>query len=156
MENYKFYMQKVLRDANGVYQLVDSKVDLEEDFKGLRYSKCVGIDTIGKAKNIYTETYSDSAQTRVYVPNTIVNEATSVTLTLFFIGKDCEDVMENFLYYVRNGIHRYWDTARNRYFDFYVMDEIKVAEENRKTGTPYIKLDLKLNNIYGETYKVNF
>lgn len=150
-------MQLVEKNKSGEYELVaGTKKDLEKDFNGLRYLKCDGIDTIGKAKNIYTEKYSDSTKLRVFIPDVITNESTTITLTLCFIGDGHEDVFEDFCFYIRNGVHRYWDTARQRYFDFYIDEEIKVSEEQRKGGTPYLKCDFKLKNIYGETYKVNF
>ena len=123
--NHKFYMRYC--DINGGYvtsppsaggdivvdedkYLKENKIDLEAYFVGLKYAKCEGLDTIGKPKNIYTETYCDAEKKRVYMPDNITkkitNEPTTITLTLYFVGENRERVMEKFNEYVRNGFHK--------------------------------------------------
>lgn len=153
---YKFYIQRVKKAADGTYISEGNPISLEDEYVGLKYSKMDGLNTIGKTKNIYTEKYADGDMLRVYYPKAVKNEATTVTLTLYFFGENRADILENFLYELRQCVHRYWDTARNLWFDFYIDGEVKPTDENWYSGTPYFKVDLKMQNIYGETYKVNW
>lgn len=150
---YKFYIQRVEKLQDGTYSPVPSTIiDLESRFKGLKYSKLTGLNDIGKAKNIYTEKYADGDKLRVYIPQTIQSEATSMTLTIYFFSKDRQSVFADFANEIKSGIHRYWDTARNMYFDFFVDDELKPTDENWYKGEPYFKVDVKMKNIYGRCY----
>ena len=62
--DYKFYMQRCdkygspmsVPDGTPNKDLLENQIDLESYFVGLRYRSCQGLNTIGKAKNIYTET----------------------------------------------------------------------------------------------------
>jgi hypothetical protein len=125
--------------------------DLEADFIGLVYSKCEGLHTLGAAKNIYEEKYSDSDELRVLVPEVILREATTVKLTLFFVGADRYSVRDDFNNYIKNGFHKYWDNARKRMFQFYVSKELPIGEEKWYGSEPYLKCEYTLNNIHGET-----
>lgn len=146
---YKFYLRGV--DKDGSFN-EDKAKDLEEDFDGLRYIRCTGIDEIGKAKNIYTETYSDADKVRTFIPNEIKSAETDIELTLCFFGTNCRAVCDSFTNYIRNGLHRYYDTARNKYFDFYVDDVITPSKENYKVNIPHIEISYKLKNIYGKSF----
>lgn len=148
---YKFYMQEV---SDGSLVL-NTRKDLENDFNGLRYSRAKGINTIGKAR-IYTEKYADSNKMRVYVPENLTNEPTAVTFTFYFFGTNRQAVYDSFNEYIRHGVHRYWDTARNKYFDFVVEESIQVSEEQWYGDVPYFEVDYKVQNIYGCTYDVDF
>lgn len=154
---HKFYMISCDKDGN----TQGDAISLEDYFDGLKYSKCEGIDTIGAAKNIYEETYADSDNIRVYMPvitdesgNTIFdikNEPTLIKLTLFFIGTNRITNRDTFNEYIRNGFHKYWDTARKKMFQFYVTKELPVGEEKWYGSTPYLKCEYTLNNIHGKT-----
>jgi hypothetical protein len=128
---------------------------LERDFAGLRYSRATGINTIGKSR-IYTEKYADSDRLRVYVPENITNDATSVEFTFYFFGDTRQATYDAFNEYVRNGRHRYWDTARKKYFDFVLIDEIKVNNEKWYNDTPYFEVKYKVQNLNGRTFDVDF
>lgn len=158
---YKFYMQEVEK-RNGVFELVpeteerDTKRDIEADFYGcIRYSKAEGINTIGKPR-VYTEKYSDSDRLRVYVPKEVTNDATKVVFTFYFFGDYRFAAYNEFNEYIRNGIHRYWDTARNRYFDFIVADEIKIGNERFYGKMPYFEVKYTVQNLNGRTFEIDF
>ena len=132
-----------------------TRKDLEVDFEGLRYISAKGINTIGKPR-IYTETYADNDRIRVYVPKNLTNAPTTITFTFYFFGENRQKVYDAFNEYIRNGIHRYWDTARNKYFDFIVDESIEVSSENWKARIPYLSVDYKVKNLNGKTFDVNF
>ena len=150
-QGYKFYMQGCTKD--GVL-IEGTKKDLEEDFEQLKYLKIEGIEKIGAAKNIYEEKYCDSDTLRVYIPDVVTNEATTITLSLLFVGDKRFEVRDEFNEYIRNGLKKYWDTARNKWFIFYVKEELPIGESMWHGSVPYIKCDYKLNNIYGKTFNV--
>lgn len=158
---YQFYMQAC--DINGNKKiapenypeedrkLIEEAIDLEDYFKGLLYIKCVGLNSIGKVKNIYTETYSDADRLRVFMPQEVKNEETVVTLILVFVGEKRNEVRDNFNEYIRQGFHKYWDTARNKEFVFFVQDELPIGEEMWHGSKPYLKCEYKLRNVKGKT-----
>ena len=131
------------------------QIDIEEHFSGLLYMRAEGMNDIGKAKNIYTETYADSDSLRVYLPNDGVytNEATKITMHFLVVGDadTREAVIRSFETYVREGIHRYWDDARNLEFDFIVQDEIKVSDEKWHGSKPYVEIEVVMQNLNGKT-----
>lgn len=129
--------------------------DIEEQFSGLLYMRAEGMNDIGKAKNIYTETYADSDRLRVYLPNDGVytNDATKITMHFLVVGDadTREAVIRSFETYVREGIHCYWDDARNLEFDFIVQDEIKVSDEKWHGSNPYVEIAVVMQNLNGKT-----
>ncbi len=152
MSDYKFYMQKCDKD----YNLIDGTLkDLEVDFDGLKYGKCEGINDYGKPKNVYTEEYSDSNELRVYVPQEITNEATTIKFTFYFTGANRQATYHSFISYLNDGIHVYYDTARKRKFYFILTEKISISDEMWYGGEPYFKVDLTVQNIKGKTEDIS-
>jgi len=145
---YTHYMQRVDLDSQPTY-------DIEEQFSGLLYMRAEGMNDIGKSKNVYTETYADSDRLRVFLPNNgeYTNEATKITMHFLVLGDAVsrEAVIRSFENYVREGIHRYWDDARNLEFDFIVQDEIKVSDEKWHGSSPYVEIAVVMQNLNGKT-----
>lgn len=157
---YNHYMQRV-DIAN------QSAINIEEysGFSGLLYMKADGMNDVGKAKNIYTETYADSDSLRVSLPkhrynninihsvSDIANEATKITMHFLVVGDAAQRqaTIRSFENYVREGIHRYWDDARNLEFDFIVQDEIKVSDEKWHGSSPYVEIAVVMHNLNGKT-----
>lgn len=148
MSEYKFYMQQVNADNTlGVLK------DLERDFVGLRYQKCEGLESKGKPKNIYSETYADSDTLRVHIPNNITRDATTITLTLCFIGINRRDTFNSFYEYIKKGKFKYWDTVRNKEALLVLTNEVSPSDDVLLGGVPYIIVPFKFQNLYGETKK---
>ncbi len=151
---YNFYMTSCTNKGEAIAGA--SRMNLEADFSGLRYSKAEGLDKVGAAKNIYTETYADSERTRVYVPDVVTNEPTTVNFTFFFVGDTRRESYDAFIAYVRNGCKVYYDDARKKYLYFFVKNEIKPAEEAHYGSVPYLKMTLSVQNIFGRTFDAPF
>lgn len=147
-----FYMQAT--DNYGVAIAGAEIKDLEEDFEGLLYSKAEGLNKKGKVKNVYTEQYADSDRLRVHYPAKVTREATAVTFTFYFMGENRYKVYDDFYAYLTEGFRAYWDTARKKRLVFYAPNEYKPAEEMWYGGKPYLKLELQVQNIFGETFDV--
>lgn len=145
---YTHYMQRVDIENQPTY-------DIEEQFSGLLYMKADGMNDIGKSKNVYTETYADSDRLRVHLPNDGVytNDATKITMHFLVVGdaETRQSTIASFYEYVRVGIHRYWDDARNLEFDFVVQDEIKVSDERWHGSNPYVEIAVVMQNLNGKT-----
>ena len=149
---YEFYMQEC--DSKGNILANSVRKSLERDFEGLKYSRIDGIEAFGSPKNVYSESYADADRLRVHAPKDIKHKETTVTLTLYFVGDNRFESLAAFNAYIGGGFHRYWDTARNKWFAFYVKDELKPAESMWYGSTPYLKMDYKLVNVFGRTFDV--
>ena len=147
-----FYMQAT--DGKGNPLASAPIKDLEGDFDGLLYSKAKGLNDKGKIKNTYKEVYADSDRVRVYFPEEPLREATTVTFTFYFTGENRYAVFEEFVKYVSGGFRAFWDTKRNKKLVFYAPEEVKVADEMWYGSTPYLSWDLKVQNVFGETFDV--
>lgn len=146
---YDHFIQRI--DIDG-----QQPINIEETYDGLLYSKAEGMNNVGKSKVIYTESYAESDRLRVSVPpdGNYTNEATVITMTFLVVGKeeDRQSVLDEFESEIRAGIHRYWDTARKRYFDFVVTDDIKVSDERWHGSQPYVEVQIPMQNLNGRTF----
>ena len=144
---YTHWMQRI--DVEG------QALDIENVFSGLLYMRADGMNEIGKPKNVYTEGYADSDRLRVYLPSdsNYTNEATKITMHFLVVGNESQrqSTIRNFYDYVRVGVHRYWDDARNLEFDFIVQDELKVSDERWYGSSPYVEIAVVMQNLNGKT-----
>lgn len=147
MSKYTHYIQK-----EG-----EEKVNLETYFGRILYSKCEGLDTKGKRKNVYIETHSDSDNLRVWQGEEVTREATKITLTLAFIGdrEEREATFDALYNFIKNGKLYYWDTARHKKAYLILQDEYKPSKEQWYGSQPYITASIPLQNLWGECKKCN-
>lgn len=148
--NYKFYLVKC--DKYGVPIEGATEYSIEDEFDGLKYSRMDGIETIGAAKNIYSESFADSDRLRVYIPSEVKHKETEITFTVYFVGENRYKTYDAFNAYIKEGFHRYRDTARNKWFAFYIKSELKPAEDVWYGSMPFLKMEYKLSNIFGRTF----
>lgn len=151
METYKFYIQQINKD--GSIPIGSIAKDLEVDFDGLRYKECKGLNTVGKPR-VYTETYADSDRLRSYIPETPLFDATEIELTLYFTGENRQASFDAFNEFILGGYRKYWDTARNKAFDFFVKDKVEISKEQWYGSMPYFEVTYKLQNLNGKTTDV--
>ena len=158
---YKFYIQEINKDGS----IIDGSVpkNLEDDYKiesngqvvgQLRYKECKGLNTTGKPR-VYTEKYADSDRLRTHIPKTLTHDATTIDLTLYFVGEKRQEVFDEFNAFIGGGYRKYWDTARNKSFDFIVSDSVSVSKEMWHGSTPYFEVTYKLQNLNGKTKDVH-
>lgn len=144
---YKFYMKR---------EGVDSDyIDLESYFLGMKYMKCEGLNDKGKVKNRYTETYSDSDTLRVYMPDVVAREATTITLRFAFLGENNQQIFDLFYNFVKGNKIYYYDTARGKEAYMFLQEAVTVSEDVNKDGTKYIVVDFKFQNMSGECLNKN-
>lgn len=145
MIDYKFYMSRLI-DNNW-----ESPTSLEDYFQGMKYISCKGLSDKGKIKNIYTESYAEVEDLRVYMPDEIVRENTDIEFEFGFEKENRRDVFDRFVDWVSGYKIRYWDTCRNREVDMVLIDKIEVDEDLLIGSSPYIIVPFKFKNLKGNT-----
>ena len=162
---YKFYIQKYGRkywDKNKSQYVEEAKgelIDIEAQFK-CKYVKFEGLSETGKVKNVYTETYADSEELRVYVPDEVLYENTDMSLTLLFApdSTNDSDVQNNeraFFEYVSGHKIEYHDTFRNRYVSLLLLNKPEVVGEVLYGGSRYREVKYTFKNIYGRSFETS-
>lgn len=146
-DDYKFYMSRYVNDS------WESEVSLEDYFEGLRYCKCEGLSTKGKPKNIYSESYPETDELRLFMPETVYRENTDLEFEFVFKGKNRRDVYDKFVDWITGYRIIYWDTCRNRKVEMYLSDAIEPEEDLLYGSEPYISAKFKFKNIKGQTEK---
>lgn len=117
------------------------------------YRKCEGLESYGKAKNIYTETYADSDVVRTDFPTTIQREATTITLDLIVKRDPSISVGDGELGDIIGLVSGnyptvFWDNVRHKMAVMTLINAAEVKEDNYK-GMKYLEVELKLNNLMG-------
>ena len=160
--NYKFYIQRYSRkhynketgkyDKEGIGELID----IEEQFK-CKYVKFEGLSETGKVKNIYTETYAETEELRMYIPDEVLYDNTEISLTLLFApnstnDSDVQDNERAFFEYVSGHKIEYHDTFRNRYVSLILLNKPEVVGEVLYGGSRYREVKYTFKNIYGRSF----
>ena len=91
MEAPKFYIARLIDNV------WEEATDIEAKFDGLHYVKCDGISTYGAVKNIYTETYAETSELRVSLPETVARENTDIEFEFAFDGGNRRDTYHSFV-----------------------------------------------------------
>ena len=160
--NYKFYIQRYSRKhwnkETSKYDKEDigELIDIEAQFK-CKYVKFEGLSETGKVKNIYTETYAETEELRVYIPDEVLYENTDLSLTLLFepYSTNDSDVQNNeraFFEYVSGHKIEYHDTFRNRYVSLLLINKPEVVGEVLYGGSRYREVKYTFKNIYGRSF----
>ena len=160
--SYKFYIQKYGRkywDKNKSQYVEEAKgelIDIEAQFK-CKYVKFEGLSETGKVKNIYTETYAETEELRMYIPDEVLYENTDMSLTLLFspYSENDSDVQDNeraFFEYVSGHKIEYHDTFRNRYVSLLLLNKPEVVGEVLYGGSRYREVKYTFKNIYGRSF----
>ena len=139
----KFYMQKV----------GSNRISLEDNFQGLYYKECKGLNAKGAIKNKYTESFADSDELRVFEPDRVLRSATTITFTFVFVGNNRYDTYNAFIDYISSGKIYYFDTARKKKAFLILLDAIEPTDDILKGGTPYLQAEFKFQNLWGECKK---
>lgn len=142
----KFYIK---RESDTDY------TDLESYFNGMKYSKCVGLEDLGKPKNIYTETYSDADSLRVHIPKEVKRDATDITFTFIFFGEDRKSTYDRFNEFIKGQKLYYYDTARYKQSYMVLIDKTEPKEDVYKGSIPYMSVDYKFQNIWGHCKRIH-
>ena len=159
---YKFYIQRYSRKhynkETSQYDKEDigELIDIEEQFK-CKYVKFEGLSETGKVKNIYTETYAETEELRMYIPDEVLYENTEMSLTLLFApnstnDSDVQDNERSFFEYISGHKIEYHDTFRNRYVSLLLLNKPEVVGEVLYGGSRYREVKYTFKNIYGRSF----
>lgn len=143
---YDFYLQKF--PIGGVIQPI---INIERYFEGAKYSSLKGIDNYGKIKDIYTETYPESSELRVWIPEIITRDNPEIELTLYFVGVNRRSVYHQFVQYISGSKLYYWDNCRNRKVAILLTEPVEPSDDELYGSTPYITASFKFTNLDGQS-----
>ena len=131
----------------------ESEVSLEDYFDGLVYLSCTGLSNFGRPKNVYSESFAEVEDLRVYMPETVVRENTDIEFVFGFEKENRRDTFDRFVDWVSGYKIKYWDTARNREVEMILMEKIEVDDDLLKGDSPYIVVPFKFKNLKGSSKK---
>lgn len=144
--NVKFYIK---RESDANY------TDLESYFNGMKYSQCIGLEDLGKPKNIYTETYADADSLRVHIPKEVKRDATYITFTFVFFGENRKSTYDRFNEFIKGQKLYYYDTARYKQSYMVLINKTEPKEDVYKGSIPYMSVDYKFQNIWGHCKRIH-
>lgn len=148
-DDYKYYMCR----QNKRMVTWEEEVSLEEYFEGLKYISCDGLSSKGKPKNIYTETYAETTEPRVFIPKDVARETTDIEFEFAFLGKSRRDIYDSFCDWITGYRLKYWDTCREREVEMLLLEALKPSEDKLYGSTPYITAKFKFKNLLGNSKK---
>lgn len=147
MDKPKFYISRYINSS------WEADTDIEKTFSGLHYAKCDGLDRFGAVKNVYTETYAETSELRVYIPGNVARENTEIEFEFVFDGENRRDTYHNFVDWMSGKKLRYWDTLRNRVAEMILIESVEPEEEELYGSHPFIRVPFKFKNLKGSTEK---
>lgn len=131
----------------------ESEVSLEDYFDGLVYLSAKNLSGFGKIRNIYTESFAEVEDLRLYIPETVVRENTDIEFEFGFKKANRRDTYHSFVDWITGHKIKYWDTARNREVEMILMEKIEVDDDLLKGNSPYIVVPFKFKNLKGSSKK---
>lgn len=147
MADYKFYMSRWVGNK------WEADTDLEATFQGMKYVSCEGLSNYGKIKNIYTETYAETDELRVYMPENVARENTDIEFVFGFEKENRRDTYDSFVSWISGKKLRYWDTCRNREVEMILVEKVEVDEDYLIGSSPFITVQFTFKNLNGQTKK---
>lgn len=147
MATPQFFMQRVDIQNQPVK-------NLEEDFPGLKYKEFKGLEKYGKNKGIYTETFAETDEVKVWIHPYPIRENIELTLTLVFIGSSRRATYHRFVNYISDGKIKYWDNVRKREVTFVLIEAIEPETDTLIGGADYIQASFKLTCLNGQAENV--
>lgn len=131
----------------------ESEVSLEDYFDGLVYLSAKNLSGFGKIRNIYSESFAEVEDLRLYIPETVVRENTDIEFEFGFKKANRRDTYHSFVDWITGHKIKYWDTARNREVEMILIEKIEVDDDLLKGDSPYIVVPFKFKNLKGSSKK---
>lgn len=125
-----------------------------EDYFGLKVSLVSGMSDKGKIKNIYTETYAESNDLRVWLPDNVARENTTITITLGFDGTNRHSLFDDFIDWASGHLLKFRDLKRGREAEMILTEAVSLDDDFLFGSSPYLTAELKFTNIHGQTDKI--
>ena len=171
MAEKKFYIQRYLKSEQGAWKADGVRKSLEDDFGGgsVRYKSLDGLNSKGKQKGVYTESYPESDALRVFVDPNARHENTNATLSVCVFGynvdgttelsiteqiKAAEKAWDSLYAYLEGALILWYDDYRQKKALFLVQDATEPSTDNIK-NIPYLQCGIKLTNVFGKTFPID-
>lgn len=169
MAEMKFHIQRYTKSGNGLFVKDGVSRSLEDDFGYIRYKSMTGLNSRGKQKGVYVETYAEADSARVWFADSAKREQVSSTLTVCCFGSAPElptDKSEaelalaasvswnGLLDWMENRLLLWTDDYRQRKALFYLSDAVEPQSDVIK-GVPYLQCAVKLTNVFGRTFALD-
>lgn len=143
MEDYKFFMTRLINSE------WEKETSLEDYFNGMKYCSCDGLSKKGKPKNIYTESYAETEDLRIFIPESVVRENTDLEFVFAFRGCARRDTYDKFCDWLSGHKIRYWDTCRRRQVEMVLLEATEPSDDYLYGSDPYIVATFKFKNLKG-------
>lgn len=169
MAEKKFHIQRYIKAGNGLFVKDGEQASLEDDFGFVRYKSMTGLNSRGKQKGVYVETYAEADSARVWFSDAPKREQTSSTLTVCCFGSDPSTTTDKteqelslavsiawngLVDWMENRLLLWTDDYRQRKALFYLADAPTPTSDVIK-GVPYLQCDIKLTNVFGKTFSLD-
>lgn len=169
MAEKKFHIQRYTKADTGLFVKDGVQASLEDDFGFVRYKSMSGLNSRGKQKGVYVETYAEADSARVWFAGSPKREQVSSTLTVCCFGSDPEKPIEKteaeltlaasaswngLVDWMENRLLLWTDDYRQRKALFYLAEAITPTSDVIK-GIPYLQCDIKLTNVFGKTFALD-
>lgn len=106
--------------------------------------------SLGKPKNIVTESYAEADGLKVWTPTSAKHEATDVKLTFCFIGENRYRQHDSFVSYIDGKVFIWWDSVRLHASRLLLVEKTK-PRESFYGNVPYIETEITFKNIDGKS-----
>ena len=166
MQDEKFYISRYLKSEDGPWVLHGVRKSLEDDFGGcIRYKSVSGLNSKGKQKKVYTESFVESDSLRVYVSPVASHEPTTVTLSCCIFGYDidggtnlsvteqikaAEKSWNDLCAFFEGGLVLWCDDFRQE--KALLMLQEAVEPTSYVKNIPYLLCSIKFANIFGHSF----
>lgn len=141
---YQIYVSRWIPASGQTAASWEAWTEMEDQFAGLRYKSCEGVEAQGEPKT-YMEEYAETSVPRLHLTPHVKTNA--ITLELVFTdvpGTGSTQavsrftVLEQFKSYITGYRFKFKDSIRNIVRDMYLSGEVEVSESAFYGGTPYI------------------
>lgn len=149
---YFFYIS---RFVDGEWE---TDTDIIENFPGMVYLSAKNLNSYGKVKNIYTESYAESDELRAYIPTNPKRDNPDIELEFGFIdtiNNERRDTFMQFVDWLTGHKLRYWDTCRRLRVEMVLIDKIDLTDDYLYGSTPFLTATFKFKNLYGKAERVS-
>lgn len=167
MADKKFYIQRFVYDSErGAWKADGVAKSLEDDFGAVRYKSITGINSVGKQKAVYSESYPEADSLRVYVDPNAKRESITSTLTVYVFGSApegtsdkttdelvlaAENAWNSLTDFLEGALVLWVDDYRQRKGLFLLQEAVEPTSDIVK-NIPYLQCQIKLTNVFGRTF----
>lgn len=153
---FKFYIQLCEHyDSDPSYAA--GEIDLEKQF-GCKYQKFEGLMEMGDVQNIYTETFVDAVEPKLYIPepSELTHATTEVKLSLLWLSDEDYAVQQKEYEFQKLIFGRkliYTDNFRKKFWSLLMQKQPSKGEEKLYGSQQYRQVTYTFTNLAGKPYE---